>query len=430
MSSVVVLNVVGLTPRLLVHAPRIAAAVPGSAAWQSPVPAVTCTSQATMLTGEMPNQHGIVGNGWYFRDTQEIRFWQQSHSLLQRQSFYREYDSASLFWWFSENAPLNYSCVPKPFYGSDGSKVFDILDRTDCQLNERLGAFPFFSFWGPNAGIKSSRWIAEATATVLEQKQPQLTFCYLPHLDYDHQRLIEPPSDLVAEVDRCAGIVIDAAERLGVQVVVVSEYGLQPVSRPIDINRHLRRSGDLKVRRGPFGEQLHPGDCDAFAIADHQIAHIHIRRPEDRFRIERLVGEIDGVDQVVDPAVLKIDHPRSGELVAIAKPDSWFTYYHWLEDRHAPDYARTVDIHRKPGYDPVELFATSRRRALARVAQKKLGFRYRMDVIPLDAHLVGGSHGRAADDPMDGPLVAGPGQLPDRMTEFPNYVRGLLAAKL
>lgn len=425
---IVVLNVVGLTPRLIPHAPRIMAAVDGHSAWTSPLPAVTCTSQATMLTGQSPQQHGIVGNGWYFRDTQEIRFWQQSHSLLQSDAFYRDYDSASLFWWFSENAPLNHSCVPKPFYGSDGSKVFDVLDRTGCDLTRRLGPFPFFSFWGPGAGLKSSRWIAQATAAVMTEKQPRLTFCYLPHLDYDHQRLTDPPVSLVDQVDQAAGIVIDAADRIGATVVVVSEYGLRPVTRPVDINRALRRLGDLRVRRGPFGEQLHPGDCDAFAVADHQIAHVHVKHADAKSRIKRLVADIDGVDQVVDPAEVHLDHPRSGDLIAIAQPDSWFTYYHWLEDRHAPDYAATVDIHRKPGYDPVELFATSRTRAIFRVAQKKLGFRYRMDVIPLDPSLVGGSHGRIADNPEDGPLIAGPGQLPDRMVDFPRYVRGLLNA--
>ena len=424
--SVVVLNVVGLTPRLLTHAPRIAAATAGHAPWTPPVPAVTCTAQATMLTGTSPAEHGIVGNGWYFRDTQEIRFWQQAHSLIQRDAFYKNYDTASLFWWYSENAPLSYCCMPKPFYGSDGSKVFDVLDRTGCNLTDRLGKFPFFSFWGPAAGLPSSRWIAEATAVVIDQKRPQLTMCYLPHLDYDHQRLSDPPQSLVAEVDRCAGVVIDAADRIGDTVVVVSEYGLRPVDRVVYPNRVLHEQGLLQVRSGPFGQQLHPGDCRAFAVCDHQLAHVYVKDQSDIPSVRKTLESLDGVSAVVDPASLQLNHSRAGELIAIADPDAWFAYYHWLDDAHAPDYARTVDIHRKPGYDPVELFATSKVRAAARVVQKKLGMRYRMDVIPLDATLVKGSHGMLPTDPMDGPVIAGPGQLPSHMQDFPNYIRGLL----
>src|SRR6185295_8667301 len=94
-----------------------------------------------------------------------------------------------------------------------------------------------------------------------------------------------------------------------------------------------------------------------------------------------------------------LDHPRSGELVALAAPGAWFTYYFWLGDALAPDYARTVDIHRKPGYDPVELFLDPQLkwpkvRIAFRLAQKLLGFRYYMDVIGLDATVVRGSHGR------------------------------------
>jgi hypothetical protein len=123
---------------------------------------------------------------------------------------------------------------------------------------------------------------------------------------------------------------------------------------------------------------------------------------------------------------LELDHPRSGELIAIAQRNAWFTYYYWLDDRHAPDFARTVDIHRKPGYDPCELFATSKLRAVVRLAQKRLGFRYKMDVIPLDAGLVRGSHGRLPDDPESGPLVIGPGEPPADMKDFGAYVRRLL----
>lgn len=425
MTRVCIINVVGLTPSLLAHAPRISSLGLHSA-WKSPLPAVTCTSQATMLTGLAPRDHGIVGNGWYYRDTQEIRFWQQAGSLIHGERFYEGFETAKMFWWFNQSAPVRYSATPKPHYGCDGSKVFDILDHTDCNLTERLGPFPFFSFWGPAAGLPSSRWIAEATAIVLREKQPQLTLAYLPHLDYDYQRLPDHDPARVAEVDQCAGQIIDAAQSIGATVLVVSEYGLVPVHRPVHLNRELRRAGWLGVRGGPFGEMLMPGESEAFAVADHQLAHIYVRNPARIDDVRKHLEAVDGVGQVVPPGELELDHPRSGELIALAEPDSWFTYYYWLDDQLAPDFARTVDIHRKPGYDPCELFMTSKPRALARVAQKKLGFRYKMDVIPLDATLVRGSHG-LHPDPDSGPLIVGPGELPTDMRDFKSYVEALFS---
>jgi predicted AlkP superfamily pyrophosphatase or phosphodiesterase len=377
-----------------------------------------------MLTGLAPREHGIVANGWYYRDTAEIRFWQQANSLVQGEKLYEGIKTAKMFWWFNQHAPVQWSATPKPHYGSDGSKVFDILDQTGCQLTKRLGPFPFQAFWGPKAGLASSQWIARASAVVLRENKPELTLVYLPHLDYDFQRLSEHDPERVAEVDRCAGEVIDAAEAVGARVIAVSEYGLVQVSRPVHINRHLRQAGWLAVRNGPFGEQLLPGDSAAFAVADHQVAHLYVRDPGMRHEVRAMVSAIEGVDRVVAPEELELDHPRSGDFIVLAKPDAWFTYYHWLDDRLAPDYARTVDIHRKPGYDPVELFMTSMPRAMLRLAQKKLGMRYRMDVIPLDATLVKGSHG-LRPEPEDGPLVIGP-TPPGDMRDFKNYVRGLL----
>lgn len=428
MSRVCIINVVGLTPKLLQHAPRISqlgAATP----WTSSLPAVTCTSQATMLTGLSPREHGIVGNGWYFNETQEIRFWQQANSLIQGEKFYEGVETAKMFWWFNQSAPVRYSATPKPHYGCDGSKVFDILDHTECQLTERLGPFPFFSFWGPAAGIASSDWIAKATAIVMREKQPQLTLAYLPHLDYDFQRLPDHDPERVAEVDRCAGKIIDAAEEINARVVVVSEYGLLPVSKPVHLNRHLREAGLLGVRKGPFGEMLMPGESAAFAVCDHQLAHIYVRDSAKINEVRNLLQSVPGVDQVFTPEDLELDHPRSGQLISLATNDAWFTYYYWLNNDNAPDFARTVDIHRKPGYDPCELFATSKLRAVARVAQKKLGFRYKMDIIPLDATLVRGSHGIHPESPDDGPLVIGPNIAdgpPEDMRGLAGYVRALL----
>ena len=423
LTKVCLINVVGLTPNLLAHAPRIAELAPAKPL-RGPYPAVTTTCQAAMLTGLPPAQHGIVGNGWYYRDTGEVRFWQQANTLIQGEKLYEGIRTAKMFWWFNQGANVEWSATPKPHYGCDGSKVFDILDNTGCDLQRKLGPFPFHAFWGPMAGLPSSEWIAKATQIVLSEHQPELTLVYLPHLDYDFQRFPTQDPARVAEADACAGLVIDAADSMGARVVVVSEYGLQPVSRPVMINRELRRAGWLTVRDGPFGEMLMPLDSRVFAVADHQVAHLYVRDvPLDdvRARIEAL----EGVERVVTPMELELDHPRAGELIALARHDAWFAYYYWLEDARAPDFARTVDIHRKPGYDPCELFLTSRLRALFRLAQKQSGFRYRMDVVPLQPDLVRGSHGVPPADSGDQAIIVGE-DAPDDMRQLKAYIRGLL----
>ena len=426
MKRVCIINVVGLTQELLAYAPRIAQ-LGKHRVWTPPVPAVTCTVQATMLTGRMPDEHGIVGNGWYERSSAEVRFWQQSNRLISGELLYHGIETAKMFWWFNQHSGVRYSATPKPHYGCDGSKVFDVIDDTGCELVKHLGPFPFFSFWGPNAGLPASEWIARATAKVLRDKKPQLTLCYLPHLDYDFQRYRQPSMDRVAEVDRCAAILIDAAQDIGATPIIVSEYGLVPVTRAISINRILRQHGLLSVRNGPFGEMLIPGDCKAFALADHQIAHVYVNDPSVSQNVRELLSKQPGIHAVVHPEELRLKHPRSGDWIAMAEPDAWFTYYYWLEDNLAPDFARTVDIHRKPGYDPCELFITSKVRAMRRVAQKKLGFRMKMDVIPLDPSLVGGSHG-LVNSLEHNPVVIGP-DAPEDILEFKSYVRGLLEVR-
>jgi predicted AlkP superfamily pyrophosphatase or phosphodiesterase len=422
MGKVCVINAVGLTPALAAQAPRIAALAKPQP-WKSPLPAVTCTSQATMLTGMSPKQHGIVGNGWLYRDTGEVRLWQQSNALIQGEPLYAGVKTAKMFWWFNQGAPVEWSATPKPHYGSDGSKQFGVIDRTGCALEEALGPFPFPSFWGPKAGLPSSDWIARASARVMRQNKPDLTLVYLPHLDYDYQRLGPGNLRRVAELDACAGLVIDAAQEIGAKVVVVSEYGLVPVSRPVYLNQALRKMGWVAVRDGPYGEMLETFESRAFAVVDHQLAHLYVRNiPLEVVR--KTVESLDGVDRVIEPREIELDHPRAGELIALAKPDAWFAYPYWIDEERAPDFARTVDIHRKPGYDPCELFLTSAPRAAARLLQKKLGFRYRMDVIPLDASIVKGSHGlRPA--PADGPVIVGDNP-PDDMKGFKDYIRTLL----
>jgi predicted AlkP superfamily pyrophosphatase or phosphodiesterase len=453
MQPLVVLNTVGLTASGLAHAPNLRKLA--SAGWsrnlREVLPAVTCTAQATFLTGQSPNGHGIVGNGWLFRDTMEVRFWQQSNRLLEAEPIYataakraRSFRCAKLFWWFNQGADVAISVTPKPYYGADGNKAFGI-DGTPSQLvaglERELGAFPFQSFWGPRAGLPCTEWIGKAAAKVLADERPDLTLVYLPHLDYQTQRLGPQACDLpklIAELDRALEPILDQASKLGAAVWAVNEYAHVPVCRVIEPNRALRRAGLLSVRPGPFGEILDVFGSRAFAVCDHQLAHVYVRRPSDLDRVRAVLQVLDGVERLISGdqhEELGLNHPRSGEIIALSKSDAWFAYPFWLDDSAAPDFARTVDIHRKPGYDPCELFVDPKLlwpmgRVLRRLLQKKLGFRTLFDVIPLDPTLVRGSHGLRVASPGQQPVLIGTGAPPSTETVPMTDVRNLLLAAL
>jgi predicted AlkP superfamily pyrophosphatase or phosphodiesterase len=428
MKPVLLLDLVGLTPRLIgAETPRLAAfAREGSMAPMSAVlPAVTCSAQATMLTGLAPDQHGVVGNGWLDPATMEPRLWRQSNRLVGGEKVYetarRElpgFTCAKLFWWWNMGARVDWSLTPRPFYCADGLKVLATYsDPTEfgAAHEAALGPFPFFSFWGPKAGLPSTRWIANVTLRTLEEQRPSLTLAYLPHLDYDLQRFgpdDERSRQALRELDAIFGELWDACQRLGVELMAVSEYGIEAVDTPVHINRALRSAGLLDVRQSPRGEELDVFKSRAFALADHQLAHVYTREASDLAPTLELLRALPGVAGCwagAERAELGLDHPRSGDIVVLSEPGAWFTYYYWLDELARPDFATTVDIHSKPGYDPCELFVDPALglpalRVVRRLVQKKLGMRYLMDVIPTDASLVRGSHGRPPQDPQDGPV--------------------------
>lgn len=449
MQPLVLINAVGLTPRLLAHASRLRALA--ERGWQRPVravlPAVTCTAQATLLTGVTPDRHGIVGNGWLFRDTNEVRFWHQSNRLLHAEPLYvtlkkrhPRFRCAKLFWWFNQGAEVAYRVTPKPYYGADGNKVFGI-DGFPVELVSRLeralGPFPFPSFWGPLAGLPSTEWIARCAADVVRTESPDLTLVYLPHLDYDLQRFDPRRADaarLVGELDRACEPLLDAARQRGSRVWVVSEYGHVPVRRAVLVNRVLRQANLLVVREGPFGETLDTFQSEAFAVCDHQLAHVYVKDRARRADVAAQLASVPGVGSVaLGPAraELGLNHDRAGDLVLLAEEDAWFAYPYWLDEARAPDFARTVDIHRKPGYDPCELLLDPglrlpRLRLARRWLRKKLGMRTLFDVVPLDPELIRGSHGLVARESADGPILIGDGPAPDDGVVPMESVHGLL----
>jgi predicted AlkP superfamily pyrophosphatase or phosphodiesterase len=485
-----VINVVGLTEALIgEHTPRIAQ-FRGRGAFANIVPAfpaITCTAQSNYLTGKSPTEHGIVGNGWFNRELAETQFWKQSNHVVHGQKIWDElrardpqFTCANCFWWFNMYSSVDYSITPRPMYPADGRKFFDIYSWPYSireQIKYDLGEFPFFSFWGPAAGIDSpqgradaaSRWIANAAKWIENKYSPTLNLIYLPHLDYNLQRHgvyvgstgvppvvsgVKPETVLKAtpaptlnlnpqwlsskeirrgaefdrrdahatnpaihrdlrEIDAIVGDLIDFFGRFGVQVILLSEYGITNVDTPVHLNRIFRQHGWLTVKDELGLEILDAGASKVFAVADHQVAHIYLNDRSLESQVRNILEKQVEVDLTVLGAPEKvaagIDHPRAGDLIAIAPENAWFTYYYWLDDARAPDFARTVDIHRKPGYDPVELFLdpkipSPKLKIAWRLLQKKLGLRMLMDVIPLDATLVKGSHGRRPMDKKDWPV--------------------------
>jgi predicted AlkP superfamily pyrophosphatase or phosphodiesterase len=437
MNRTAVLNVVGLTESLLgERTPGITAfRKRGAVVNLAPAfPAVTTTAQSNYLTGTQPAQHGIVGNGWYDRDLAEVQFWKQSNKLVRGRKLWDElrardhtFTCAKLFWWYNMYSTADWSITPRPMYPADGRKVFDIYSwpysiRND--IKHDLGEFPFPGFWGPNAGVQSpvgqpdcaSRWIAESAKWIEKRFQPTLNLVYLPHLDYNLQRLGPQHPDIGRDllmIDDLVGELILYFQKRKVQVILLSEYGISPVDKAIHLNRLFREQGWLTVKEELGLELLDAGASRVFAVADHQVAHIYVNDTALLNQVRSAVEFTPGVAAVLaekEKTAAVINHPRAGDLIAVAKENAWFTYYYWLDDARAPDFARCVDIHRKPGYDPVELFLDPKLRVpklkiAGKLLKKKLGFRMLMDVVPLDASLVKGSHGCRPANPADWPVL-------------------------
>jgi len=377
-------------------------------------PAVTTTAQSCYVTGKTPAEHGIVGNGWYDHEASEIKFWKQSNKLVHGEKIWDaakrknpDFTSSKMFWWYNMYSSADFSVTPRPQYHSDGVKMPDCYsypaDLRD-KLQKKFGTFPLFKFWGPGANIECSKWIANASMEVDRENDPTLTLIYLPHLDYCLQKFGTDFSKIakeLREIDALVEELVTYYEQQNANIILLSEYGINNVSQPIHINRILRENGLLAIRVEAGHELLDAGASKAFAVADHQIAHIYVNDPNEKASVKGILEKIEGIKLVMDENEKQehnINHQRAGDFVLMAKADSWFTYYYWDDDKLAPDFARSVDIHNKPGYDPVEMFMNPanpfiKLRAAYKLARKLLGFRYRMDVIPLDASLIKGSHG-------------------------------------
>jgi predicted AlkP superfamily pyrophosphatase or phosphodiesterase len=397
----ILLDVVGLEQKHLDSGlvPNIAKIVEnGEVAKLEPTfPALTSTVQASILTGKYPREHGIIANGLYDRGTYSVSFWEQSSSLVEAQRLWdtikqkNSKKTAVLFWQNTMYANSDIVVTPRPIHLDDKMVMWCYSKPVGYyeKLKEKFGEFNLASYWGPLASFKSSEWIANAAEYTLQSERPNFLFVYIPQVDYSAQRFgkgaIQVRDDL-KKADEIVGRLAQKATDLGIQeetqFIIISEYAFNDVNGAIPLNLVLRDAGLLSIRTIQEREYLDFEYSKAFAMVDHQVAHVYVKNGYER-ETRTALESTTGIDRILDgkgKKELAIDHERSGKLIAISARDKWFSYYWWNDESRAPDFARKVDIHRKPGYDPVELFVDLKTKS-----------------IPLDASLVKGSHGRPSD---------------------------------
>lgn len=363
-------------------------------------PSVTSTVQTSVLSGKHPNEHGIISNGLYDRDNYQVMFWEQSSKLVQTDRIWdvlkkknANLKTAVLFWQNTMFANSDFVITPRPLHLENGGMDMWCYSRPPNYYEEvasKIGEFDLKSYWGPFASFKSTEWISKSVEFTIEKNSPNLLFAYFPQLDYSSQKFGRNSPQVKDDLKKIDGIVdsiVKTTERMGIiddtQFIVFSEYGFNDVNDGISINRALRENGLLATRTINNKEYIDFEFSQAFAMADHQVANIYLNKPENKDSVKKILEDVPGIERVYDDREkqdLKIDSYRSGDLIAISNRDKWFSYYWWNHDDKAPTFTKTVDIHRKPGYDPLELFID--------IQKKSISF---------DTRLVKGSHGRPFD---------------------------------
>jgi predicted AlkP superfamily pyrophosphatase or phosphodiesterase len=407
---VVVLDVVGLDVSHLSSGavPSIAElAKEGESGYLHPVfPSVTCTVQSSILTGKYPDEHGIISNGMYDKQNLQVQFWEQSSNLVERDRIWDSLNkdnnsnndgngvnTAILFWQNTMYANCDYVITPRPIHKENGQMDMWCYSRPPGFYEEvagSIGEFDLSSYWGPFASLKSSEWITNSVEYVLENKKPNLLFAYFPQLDYSAQKFGKESGqvkDDIKRVDSFVQRIVNKTKEIGIfdqtNFIVFSEYGFNNVNEGLSLNRLLREKDLLNVRTIKDKEYIDFEYSAAFAMVDHQVAHVYVNDQDKIGKIKRVLEDANGVDIVCGPKEkenLRINNPRSGDLIAVSSLDKWFSYYWWHEEDKAPTFTKTVDIHRKPGYDPLELFIDMGKKAIS-----------------VDTSLIKGSHGRPAN---------------------------------
>lgn len=393
---VLVLDIVGIQTEHLTsgHAPNLAELLDGklTAPLRPPFPATTIPVQTTLSTGLSPDAHGDVSNGEYDRERDSVALWERD-----REARTRLWEAASedaglttgvLFFQHLIGTTADIAVTPSPIEDEDNNilemNCWTNPDGFYNELQEEYGHFPLHNYWGPTANEQSSEWILTAAREAIDRYDPDLLWVYIPALDYDPQRHgpeAEETFKAVTAIDMLVGEFLDwlrSGDRWSETAInILGEYGFHAVDTPVFPNRALRDAGLLTVHDdGTGGKEVDLADSTAFALVDHQIAHVYTDTPEE---VEQAVESLTGVDTVLrekGKVEYGIDHPNAGECVLVAKPNAWFQYYWWHNHDNAPYYADAMDIHSKPGYDPCALF---------------LG---EQGLVSLDPMKISGSHGR------------------------------------
>lgn len=383
-------------------------------------PSVTCSVQSSVLTGKQPNEHGIISNGIYDKTNMQIAFWEQSNNLVQSDRIFdilkkknnninlanstsSQYTSNSscsscshppttalLFWQNSMYANSDYIITPRPLHLENGQMEMWCYSKPPGyyeKVSNTIGKFDLMSYWGPFASIKSSQWIENCIEYVIENDNPDLLLAYLPQIDYSAQKFGKNSEQVkkdLKDIDNIVENIVNKVKENGqmenTDFIIFSEYSFNDVDGDVPINKILRMNGLLVTRSINGKEYIDFEYSKAFAMVDHQIAHIFINNKDDKKRVKEVLCIEEGIDAVLDDyekKLLHCDNKRSGDLIAISKRNRWFSYYWWLEEDKAPSFTKTVDIHRKPGYDPLELFMDFNKQSIS-----------------FDTKLIKGSHGR------------------------------------
>jgi hypothetical protein len=431
-AHVIFLSIPGLRQKDVAKMPHLAALVAGGsqADLYGSFPCVTWPAQANMLTGKLPTEHGVVANGFYWRDSQQVEMWTAWNEKIEAPQVWdllkerhAELTCAVWFPMLSKGCGAEYVCMPAPIHNPDGSEsLWCYTKPTELygDLRDALGHFPLKHFWGPLASIASTEWIVDSAVIGAQKYQPHFFYLYLPHLDYAAQKFGPDSAEAAAALEALDRVIQKLATGFAAAYakrpltwLVASEYTIQPVDHVTYPNRRLREAGLLNVKSTDQGEFIDFATSSAWALVDHQFSHVYVRDADESSiqKVVTLFAGAEGIAQVVSGAersMLEMDHPRAGEVILVSEPNSWQAYYYWLDDELAPSFARTVDIHQKPGYDPVELFFD----------RETMG-------VPLNAELVRGSHGVPVEQ--GGVLLSNsanlPGQLKD--TDVAELVLGL-----
>jgi predicted AlkP superfamily pyrophosphatase or phosphodiesterase len=385
-------------------------------------PALTCPVQASFRTALPPAEHGMVFNGTWSRALRRPAFWEQSSALVEGPRIWESLRAAGataglLFWQQSLGEDVDVLLSPAPIHKHHGGMIDDVYARP-AGLYEELcrgvgRRFKLRTYWGPLASAGSSRWIAAATAELVRSgAAPDLLLTYLPHLDYALLRHGPSSGQARRAFHGLLGILaalVDAVQHEGYEVVIFGDYAFADARRPLYPNRLLAERGLLATRnvRGMLYPDFHTSR--AFAVVDHEVAHVYCAEPE---RVADLFRGMDGVAEVQAEGDL-VGNPNAGELVLVAEEGAWFAYPWWHARRERPDYATHVDIHNKPGFDPCELF-----------------FGWPPPGISTNARRVGGSHGRTGE----GRAVAWAssfelGHTPTSLIELADAIRSMVSLR-